>query len=180
MSSALVSRLEQLRELIRHTERPAVRGRLVAEGISEGLPQGILIELIGTAKAEWMMRLLALNPDVRLAWLEHRMTVFPTAMSQRGVSLNRAVFIETEKNLLWSARQVLQSQLFGCVVLPGIPLVDRELKRLQLGCEKSGCSVFFMAERPSTNWPISVRLQIDWKPGPKPEWALTLLRSKGG
>jgi hypothetical protein len=142
-----------------------------AEGYA-GVPRGALIEMSGAAgggKTEALLRLVSENPETRVAWVEERFTIFPSALPQHGVSLDRILFVEGKgANAIWVVHQLLRSQMFAIVVLgvgPGLLhdlRSDVVLRRLQLAAGKARATVVFLAESSlqGAPWPISVQIQV--------------------
>jgi hypothetical protein len=131
-----------------------------------GLPRGALTELSGPdggGKTEAAIRALAENPEVRAAWVEESLTVYPCAFPALGVPMERVLFAEPGRELLWTVHQLLRSRLFGIVVAaPGEALTELELRRLQLSAERSRSSLILLREHPTLrrNWPIRVQAEI--------------------
>ena len=134
--------------------------------IEGGLPKGALVEFSGQAgsgKTETILRFLAQNPEVRVAWVEENFTIYPCAFPQAGVGLDRVLFVETGSvELLWSVNQILRSQIFGVVVLVAKEQNVIALRRLQIEAEKAGATVILVAETAQQigNWPISLQLEF--------------------
>lgn len=120
---------------------------------------------LGGGKTEFTLRLLAENPSLRVAWISSG-EISPGAFEQWGIPLHRVVFIEAGKNALWSAHQLLRSQLFPILVLDPVsnsePFSAIELRRLQLASEKAQSATILLRETPSKKdtWPISLQLEI--------------------
>jgi hypothetical protein len=132
-----------------------------------GLPKGALIGVSGVSgagKTEFVLKFLAANPGVNVAWIEEKFTVYPCSFSQHGVGLDRILFIEPEGDPLWVVHQVIKSQVFGVVVLSSEhPASDPVvLRRLQIAAEKNACSVILLTEKPmqAASWPMAVQLQV--------------------
>jgi hypothetical protein len=139
--------------------------------LGTGLPRGALIELSGGSgggKTEAILRFLSENPSLRAGWVESRFSLFPGALPQWGVSLERLLFVEAAgKRALWAAHQLLSSQLFSVVVLSleESPSEDRSelaLRRLQLAAGRARACVLLLADKPhgGAAWPIAVRLRV--------------------
>lgn len=116
-----------LTQFLQKATSPAPKTYLPFSLVEGGLPQGGLIELSGSnggGKQEALMRFLAENPSLPVAWLEEGTTTYPCAFPQHGVSLERLLFVNAEaahaeqsSRLLECAHQVLRSQVFGVLVL---------------------------------------------------------------
>lgn len=95
--------------------------------VEGGLPQGGIIEISGAAgggKLEALLRFLAENPALQVAWVEEGATTYPCAFPQAGVDLERVLFVnaepahpEQQSFLMDCAHQILRSQIFGVLVL---------------------------------------------------------------
>lgn len=170
--------LETLREQLK-TSFPSgqkTRETLPFSMVEGGIPKGALTEVSGAegcGKTELVLRFLAENSTLRVAWIEEDFSAYPCAFSQNGVGLERVLFVDCDssEHSLWSAHQILRSQVFEAVILKlsskianpdrqGLEEVD--LKRLQLLAEKSGTCLFLVLEEPlkSATWPITLRLQV--------------------
>jgi hypothetical protein len=99
-------------------------------GFPGGLPKGKLMEIsgaLGGGKTEVLLRFLRENPSLQVAWIEvgpsHSSgtvpSIYPCALSGRGVDLSRVLFVEPSNlsEALWCAQQILKSQIFGAVIL---------------------------------------------------------------
>jgi hypothetical protein len=133
-----------------------------------GLPRAALTEISGahgSGKTALVLRFLAENPALRTAWVEDRLTAFPTAFPLQGVGLERVLFADAGKEVLWTALQALRSQLFEVVVVSGAFSVI-ELRRLQLGAEQAHATVLLLAEEPTREgtWPILLQLEVRGRP----------------
>jgi hypothetical protein len=155
-------RLKALKELVQN--RSFERATLPASFWAPGIPRGALTAISGRhglGKSGLVARLLAENPTARAAWIEESFTLHPCALVPAGVALDRVLFIEAGSELLWTARQVLETGLFDIVLLLAgssrlIP--DPELRRLQLVAEKSSSCVLLLSEETRRSWPITLQL----------------------
>jgi hypothetical protein len=155
------SKIADLRSLIRTVEKPQERERYDFSLLPSGVPRGALIEVTGPGKTESVVSFLSENQALRIAWVEDQMTVYPTAILQRQVPLERVLFIEAGDEIVWAAMQVMRSGLFEAIIL-SLPrhLDERVLRRLQLESEKSQACVFLLSEKPHKAWPISLQIQV--------------------
>jgi len=129
------------------------------------LRTGTLTELSGAAgsgKTELLLKFLARHPELRIAWIESPFTLYPCAVIQTGVTLDRILFAEARDTTeaLWIAHQALRSQLFGVLVLATQIETEIELRRLQLDAEKAQTLVFLLTlnAKQEGTWPITVQL----------------------
>ncbi|MCM2276657.1 MAG: hypothetical protein NDJ89_01105 [Oligoflexia bacterium] len=138
------------------------------QSLSTQVERGALSELSGPrgeGKTLAALHYLAGSPG-RIAWIERALTIYPCALAQRDVALERVLFVEAgaPEGLLWAAQQVLASQVFGSVVLDlGAPLEDAVcLRRLQLAAEKSQAAVLLLSERATReSWPLRFQARVE-------------------
>lgn len=140
---------------------PARREVLSCSSLPRGLPKGAITELYGAGKTEFVARVLAEHPLLRAAWIEERLSVFPFALLQRNISLDRVLFVEAGAETLWTALQVLRSQLFPIVILYGEGWELNALRRIQLATEKSQAATLWLTGRAQNLWPVSLQLKIE-------------------
>ncbi|MBI2711912.1 MAG: hypothetical protein HYX41_03460 [Bdellovibrio sp.] len=139
--------------------------------LKEGLPLGSLMEVCGPAgagKTEVVLKFLSEHPELRVAWIEENLSIYPTAFEQNKVSLQRVLFVETSR-YLWAVLQILKSQAFGIVVLSASisnrhsDLLDEiERRRIQIAAEKASASVIVIDESTTSqgSWPFTVQLYV--------------------
>lgn len=139
------------------------------ESFPEGAPRGALTEVfgaLGSGKTEVVLQWIASTSGSRIAWVEKDFTIYPIAFPQQGVSLERVLFVDglgSEELTLWSAYQILRSQIFGFVVVSASVQDEVSLRRLQLAAEKAQASVILITHGSvslSASWPISIRIQV--------------------
>jgi hypothetical protein len=165
--------LEQLRALIGAVDGTFSREHLRSSLFAEGVPLGALTEITGregAGKTEFVLRLLAENPALNIAWMEREQSVYPCAFPQCGVDLSRVLFIEAGGEFVWAAMQIVRSRLFEVVVLSRTSSAVRSdfnekiLRRLQLAAEQSHTAVILLAPqvraRAQESWPISLQLEV--------------------
>jgi len=136
---------------------------LECQKIPGGVPRGVICEITGTARTEWMISLLCENPKLITFWIEDRLSILPTAMHQRGVDLSRILIAEAGDKLFQALRKALRSQLFDCVVLPGIVEDMKMLKALQLFARESNAAVFFLSQVAKNAWAIPFQISVNWE-----------------
>lgn len=154
--------LEELREKIGAIRLPDSSESFHAPGLSTGIPRGILVEVLGVQRYEWFIQVLAQNSGFHVAWIESRLSIFPTAILQRRVDLQRLLFLEAGVNASWAALQALKSGIFPILALDGSSFPtrqrDRSIRRLQLCAEKSRSTLFIFSEQAIRDPGISFRL----------------------
>ena len=160
--SAQLEKIRTLRTLIGEVTGHAQKEFFRADGVPGGIPRGGLVEICGSRKTEWVIQFLRANESLQAFWLEKEQSVLPTAIQQRGVSLERLTFGVVEE-LYPAVRRVIQSQLFETVVVPSVFEELRVLKALQLLAEKANTTVFLLAKKPRAAFPISVQLEVKGK-----------------
>ncbi|HEX4050712.1 MAG TPA: translesion DNA synthesis-associated protein ImuA [Steroidobacteraceae bacterium] len=135
-----------------------------------GWPLGALTELLsdqcGIGELELLLPALqALARDGRcLVWIDSPYVPYAPALVQRGLPLERLLWIRTERPqaALWAAEQALRCPAIGAVLNWSEHIVDRSLRRLQLAAE-SGQTLGILhrsaaaAQEPS---PAALRLQL--------------------
>lgn len=147
---------------------PRRKDSLAFSEMESGIPRGAITELSGAhgcGKTDFVLRLIAENPKVHIAWVEDELSIYPCAFEQRGVQLGRVLFAEAQDQALWTALQMLRSGIFGIVVVSVSPqqqLEQLELRRLQLAAEQVNASVILLSEAPTMHgaWPISLQLEV--------------------
>lgn len=129
------------------------------------IPRGSLVELLGNSSREWLFEVFLAHPDSRIAWIEPQLSLFPPAVAQRGVSLSRFLFLETEKEWSWALLQTLRSKLFHFAITPVGIVPNRNadvfLRKLQIQAERSGTTLFFLSERETPFFGITHRIRVD-------------------
>ncbi len=143
----------------------ALRGASAKESfhwslVPSGLPRGAITEIAGSGKTELVMQFLAENPHVKAAWIEPVLSLYPCAVLQRQVALDRMLFNEAGKEVPWVTLQLLRSQLFHIVVLDAACSDFRALRRFQLATEKANCGLILLSNRLQRAWPISMQIRV--------------------
>lgn len=129
-----------------------------------GVPRGVLVEVsspIGGGKTEVILKFLAENQHLRVAWVEKDFTVYPCAFLQQKVKLDRVLFVDTPQ-YLWAAHQVLKSQIFEVVVLSASIPTEIQLRRLQIEAKKSGTTVILLTDCLTEvgTWPVAMQVDV--------------------
>lgn len=128
--------------------------------LPDGCPKGAITEVVGSGKTEFVLALLAEHPQLKVAWVEENLSIYPVAFLQRNVSLNRVLFVESGRETCWCALQALKAQIFQVVVLYAENLKLAELRKIQLAAEKSQALVFWLTARPQSLWPVSLQVEV--------------------
>lgn len=140
---------------------------------------GSTVELLGYPES-WLMQLFSAHPETRVAWIEARLTLFPTAITQKGVDLSRFLFVETEDEWDWSLSQILRSKLFSFVVLRDhdFPEIKQNsfLRKLQIQVERSGSVLFLLSSQSTSSFCVTHRYYI----GPESKNEFRVLKEKRG
>lgn len=175
-TSELRARLQQMtpRGHLRPADgSPAVRsGHEALDALlpGGGWALGALTELLsdqcGIGELELLLPALgALARSGRcLVWIDSPYVPYAPALVQRGVPLERLLWIRTERPqaALWAAEQALRCPAIGAVLNWSGHIVDRSLRRLQLAAE-SGQTLGIL-HRPAaalqTPSPAALRLQL--------------------
>jgi hypothetical protein len=147
------------------------------EGIPQGVPRGVLCDITGPARTEWILKFLINNKTLNTFWAEEQLTLFPTALQQRGIDLNKILMVETDKNLFKALRKALKSKLFDCIVLPGSIHDTKMLKALQLFARESNAFVFSLSKETKTAWSIPFQIEAEWAPNQR-NLVVHVLKSK--
>lgn len=151
--------------MIAQKETKLSEERFVSSSLWCGIPKGAITEIIGTAKIEWILSFLRENPDIKVLWIEEKFLLNPPSIYQRGIDLNRFLFVECGPELYETVRKALQFQVFGCIILPSAFSDLRILKAVQLLSERSHSSVILLADKLQSSWPISVQFEVHWSNG---------------
>ena len=138
----------------------APRSSFAWSKLPEGMPRGALVEISGSGKTELAASFLAENTESPAAWIEAEFSVFPIALRQRKISLEKIFFVEGKKECAWAASTILRSQLFPILIYHAPFGEDRELRRFQLLSEKARSTMVLLCEKKATlAWPISLSLE---------------------
>ncbi len=129
-------------------------------GNSVALPKGAITQISGHGKTEFVVQWIAEHSDLRVAWIEDGISIFPYGFLQRRVSLHRVLFIEAESHFNWVVLEILRSQTFPVVVVYVENLELKVLRRIQLASEKCDITTLWLSKEPRGFFPISLQLQI--------------------
>lgn len=170
----LVRELRQLTGALESTRKEY----WIAPDFSSGVPKGIVAELSGNAKTEWLLSFFKANPEPFIFWCERDTKINPTAFYQRGVGLERIKFINYTGDLLPALRLALESQHYPFVVAPSYVEDIKTFQRFHLWAEKSKSTLFFLSDKKlSAAWPISLQLDIHFSEN---GFAIDVVRQKHG
>ncbi|MEQ1877643.1 MAG: hypothetical protein ABL958_13445 [Bdellovibrionia bacterium] len=146
------------------------RGSFPFSWIQGGLPRGALVHVLGTkggGKTELMLKFLAENQDVKVAWIEDLFTAYPVSFGQMGSGLDRILFVSAARDAFWAFSQIVNSQYFDVVVLSSanLKLNEKELRRWQLMAEQSKSCCILISENENLtagrDWAVSMKLEVD-------------------
>ncbi len=170
--------LAEIREKLTQWNGIQKREFLNCDTVPGGVPRGVICEITGSARTEWILRLLQQNPSLHTFWIEEQLTILPTAMQQRGVDLSRVLIAEAGDRLFQALRKALRTKLFECVVLPGAIEEVKMLKALQLFARESNATVFFLSKVPMHAWAIAFQLSADWNHPGVHTYSVEVIKSK--
>jgi hypothetical protein len=140
---------------------PSTRNSLI-------LPQGAVVEWVGENAESALCRFFKKHSTTQIAWVDQKLQVFPPAFSQRGVSLKRVLFIESEQHWLWALEQCLRSGSFQFVVAPSDRFpeakLDVFLRKCQLLAERSRTTFCLVSRTPLNSYSIRYRIEADEAP----------------
>ena len=175
---AAPEKIRALKLLIGDLEQRPPRECWSCVTLAGGLPKGVITELTGPHKTEWLLTVMKENPEVRIFWAEKNQSVLPTAFAHRGVDLARVTFGLLGEDPTISLRRILQSQLYPKIVAHSVFTEMRVLKAFQMLTEKSHGNLFLLAAKEvSTAWPISLQLSIEKR---EDDFDVEVLRDKTG
>src|SRR5689334_19570108 len=101
--------LIELREKLGHSEgKVECREFLKCQTIPGGVPRGVICEITGTARTEWVLSILHENPEVVTFWVEDKLSIFPTAIHQRGINLSQILMAEAADRVFQTLRKALR------------------------------------------------------------------------
>ena len=129
-----------------------------------GVAKGIVVELLGNARTEWLLSLFSLHAEHYIFWCEREIKVNPTAIKQRGVGLQRIKFVTSaEEDIQATLRLALESKFYPFVVAPNKFVDIKIYQRFQFLSGKSKGTLFLLGDQKfSTAWPISLQLEINF------------------
>ncbi|MBC7740905.1 MAG: hypothetical protein H7061_01830 [Bdellovibrionaceae bacterium] len=183
MSTA--ERLHGLRLLLGGQQlAPSTKQFWSAPQLEPGIPRGVVVELLGPCKTEWVIQFLAMHPEFKIFWAERDQSILPTALRQRGLDLTKITFGTFGKNLVQPLRRIIQSQSFEVILAPNLFEEIKVFQAFQLFTEKANSTLFLFGENePSPAWPISLQLDIhklNIHKGDHNKFAIEVLKQKHG
>jgi|GEM_PF-4144635 len=156
--------LKRLRQVI-----GALDGSMPKEGhfftlLGEYLPKGSLIEFYGIGKTSAWVSFLREHKQMRSVWLESELSIYPLALMQQGIDLEKIFFLEEKnwnrKNFVWALHQILQSSVFDVVTIANMKFSEAELRRWQLLAEKNKQMVFLISQEPHSSWVPALQIEV--------------------
>lgn len=133
-----------------------------APQLESGVARGIVAELLGNARIDWLISLFKMNPDTLIFWCKSDQQANPVALKQRGIDLERIKFINAVADLQQPLRMALESQLYPFIVAPNRFDEVRIFQRFHLLAEKSKSTLFLLGQKDfSLAWPIALQLEIN-------------------
>lgn len=169
---------EKLRALPGVLTAPPQRDYAACAPFPRGIPRGAITRVTaeaGLGKTEVIARFLAEQPELETAWVEERLSIYPRALAERGVALERVVFVEAGEEVAWACTQALQSGAFGALVCSsGTGLGEVWLRRIQLAAEKAGAFVLILSDHASRrgSWAVAEELELQDIRSPPPASAV--------
>lgn len=128
-----------------------------------GVAKGIVAELVGNGRTEWLLQFFQSHPQNLIFWCEREPAVSPTALHQRGIDLRRVLFVQAPHDLQKVLHRALESGHYPFIVAPNRVPDVRALQRLHLLAGRSSSTVFLLAEESlSQAWPISLQMEIQF------------------
>ena len=136
-----------------------------------GWQAGTIVELMPAAMGIGELRLLMpalariTGTGRHIALIAPPYVPFASALSQRGVRLERLLVIQAQQSedILWATEQSLRCRSFGAVLTwPAATIRDREIRRLQLAAEAGGSTGFLYrsADAARAASPAALRLKL--------------------
>ena len=170
---------------LRDALAPKPQARLAFSLYPGGLPLGQVALLEGPGRTQAVATLLAEHAGQTCAWVEERLSAYPPGLAQRGVALERLLFVESGAQWSWVLAQLLRSQVFKVIIVASAlkgSEVEAGLRRLQLAAERSQSLVLLLAPPQGPAWAVRLRLACHWDEGTlslKPQSA-PALSAEGG
>ena len=156
--------LAKLRQMI-----GALDGSMPKEGhfftlLGESLPKGGVVEFCGAGKTSAWVEFLREHPQLRVVWLECELSLYPLALLQRDIDLERIFFLDeksgSRENFVWALHQILQSHVFDVVTIVNMKFSETELRRWQLLAERSKQIVILLSQEPHASWVPALQIEV--------------------
>lgn len=164
--------LEALRQRIQQIEgRPAGRRELVSSGTPPvegglgGLPRPGIVSLVGELGSGRTRLVLSwaaarMRQGERIAWVDPLARLYPPAVAEAGVALDRLLLVRPEEPQVgWATEQLVRSGCFGMVVLSDPPDVPSP-RRWKEATWRGHTTLVVLTERPVQVLPADVRLDV--------------------
>lgn len=150
-----------------------------APGMQVGVAQGIICELLGNARTEWLLAFFRMHPADYIFWCEKEQRISPLAIRQRGIDLKRILFVDCGDDLQKVLHRTLESAQYPFIVSPQQFNDVRSLQRLHLLAGKAQATVFLLPQQKqfSQAWPVSLQLDIN---NADDEFKVEIVRQKYG
>ncbi len=133
-----------------------------APALPSGIPRGVIVELLGCCRTEWLIQFLVMHPEFKIFWVEKEQRILPTALQQRGLDLTKITFGTFGSNLVQPIRRIIQSRNFEVILAPNLFTEIKVFQAFQIFTEKSNVTLFLFGDKvASTAWPISLQLDIN-------------------
>jgi hypothetical protein len=155
-----VTVLQKLRESIGAIDGSLQKLKIAYSGFESGFPQGGIVEVIGTGKTEFVAKFLSEHEQEKAAWIESEFSVNPCALSQKGVALGNVLFMRTQRESIWTVREVLQSQVFSIVVTSFVEFPENDLRRMQILAERAKVNLFILSQEFHHSFVPQLQLQV--------------------
>lgn len=172
--------VEALREQIRVLEGGSRIGRTrVPSGVPafdrlvRGLPRPGLVEITGMeglgATGFGARLAAAVTRAGWVAWVDVERKLFPPALAESGVNLDRLLVIrppaDGSRAEAWAAEQVLRSGCFGLVLISGARIDRATGQRWGLAAEQGRSTGVLISREPARDLPAEIRLQVTSRGG---------------
>jgi len=149
-----------------------------APSLAHGVAEGVVCELLGNARTEWLIQLFRMHPDKRIFWCEKEQRISPLAIRQRGVDLDRILFMDSSVDHQKILHRTLESSTYPFIVSPQLSNDVKTLQRLHLLCGKGKSTLFFLPDKQfSQAWPVSLQLDVNFLDD---EFKVEVVRQKYG
>jgi hypothetical protein len=152
--------LKQLREKIQATQ-PAPTRILAHKNFAPGIPQGVLTQVTGSLKTQFVVDFLKEQNRLQILWIESDFCIYPYALWQQEVELGNVFFVKTKKYADQICKEVMDSQVFDIVVLSELTISSSLLIRLHNSIHKSFQVVFLLSSKAISHYTIKLSLFVD-------------------